>query len=116
MKTHKTVKITERMLRRLHACDDGIKLCKRLGGTISTDPLKNMSKALQIAEYHRETYWCIGHVAWLAARLKLGLAARMGGTIRLPDDSEPIYPSWDAYQVAQMLAWIADRILTKQGR
>lgn len=109
MKIHTTVKITRRMLTRLHACPRGTrKVEKLLPAEISTDPEQNYKLAIELVEL--DDAWDDSH--WLAVET----IGADGVPSLYCTDGYSGGSERDPYVVAQRLAWVADAIATKRGR
>lgn len=115
MKTHKTIKITAKMLEGLRACSDGLeRVSSLLPLEISTNPEENIRVAIKVAKassFYDDTFWLMA-------------------TLVSPSDAEADQDYWydkdgadigarsydDTYIIAQRLAACADVLLSKRGR
>lgn len=128
MLKHKTITITLSYLRRLGACSAALKALKEakiLPAKISTDPDDNLKLALELtqapaSEIYPEHH-CSRWLPWLAGQhvhntdLPVDDALRAQYVFALETDSHYDGEN-DPTIAAQMLAMIADHLLTKQGK
>lgn len=116
MKKHTTVTVDRKLLLALGACGSGIaEMSRFLPAKISTDPERNLPLALKLTKAHGDEDEHVDRAFWLVRRL---IADRYDP---LPDSNllagyTMCDTQYDAYIIAQWLAWSADAIATKAGR
>jgi hypothetical protein len=111
VKTHKTIRITRRDIRRWGACLSGVAdVAALLPARLSTNPEHNLRLALKLADqankYDDRPYWLVRQ--YFTSDDALPDTPLLVGSIY---DTQ-----FDAYIIAQWLAWIADKLLTEQGK
>lgn len=124
VKTHKTVRITDKLLKKLDACDRARERLKQfLPAVISTDPNKNHAIAEALFEEHEKSRHVYLDPMWTAWWL----------IANTPGAGNEDYPNIEDYPndyyvdqeagstaatdiAAQWLAIAADRLLTAKGR
>lgn len=120
MRSHKTITITGRMLRRLEACSDGIfETAELLPAKVSTYPEDNIELASELIDAGHGN-----HVAWLADR---AATVAIDASMTWPDNDYSIKSNGvramdftpctaDVFIIAQWLAHAADYLLMMKGR
>lgn len=103
------------MLRSLGACAQGVlEMSRFLPAKISTNPERNLPLALKLAKAHGDDDGHIDRAHWFAAKV-LNNSERL-----LPDSNllvgDAYDTQYDAFIIAQWLAWSADYLATKAGR
>lgn len=116
MKKHTTVTITKRMLQLVFsACGSGLEEVKHLlPAKVSTDPERNFALAFKLCKNHGAEDEHADRAFWLVSRA-------MGSRVDVfPTDDllvGAMYDTqYDAFIIAQWLAWVADALATKAGR
>ena len=114
MKPHRTFTITREFLKKHDACEAGIaRVAKLLPAKLSTDPEKNYKLAFALADSAPALEQGVDDAYFL-----VGLCTSECN--KLPDDDLLIgtfyHTERDAWITAQYLAWIADVLLSRDGR
>lgn len=130
MLKHKTITITLSYLRTLGACPaalTALKEAKILPARISTDPDDNLGLALELtqspagANFDKQT--CSRWLPWLIAQYPSDECTTVDDAEAAQWTGDPLLETGSANEgendptvAAQMLAMIADHVLTKQGK
>lgn len=129
-KKHVTVLLTEDMVREARVCGAVEHYKALLPAKISTDPEKNLRLAVKLAKHPRATTnpgdleFLLWQILGMCTGLGFETDANMpdGDYVDWPEDShveveEPTARAHtDPMVIQQWLAWIADRIATRDGR
>lgn len=114
MKTHKTVTVTARMLKKFGACDEGIETVSEfLPAKLSTDPEKNIELACHMVDSAAALTRNFDGGHWLVHRATTESDVFPDGELLVGDYFDT---QRDAWITAQYLAWVADGIATRAGR
>lgn len=121
VKTHTTVKVTERLLKSRRACSGGLhRMEPFLPATLHTDVEKNLDLAISMIDHinalfrYSEPLVRLNDVHWLT--LTLNLESDVTDNGYLIGDTCRTINNFDASVVAQRLAAIADKLATEAGR
>lgn len=120
MKSHKTIQVTAALLREMGACQGALKDLHNAGMlpcTISTDPEANMARVLRLLDKQTDGY--AADVGWLSRwffRMAVHGDEYANTTDVWNNDKGVEFPHNDVIFPAQLLAAVADALLTRRGK